>query len=72
MFTTQLLDVVTTAGVLYIVALGLLIVYGVLKIINLADGAFLVQAGEDDGDLGVRADVEGHARICSNSLFGPL
>src|SRR5207253_4999036 len=39
-FTTQLLDVVTTAGVLYIVALGLLIVYGVLKIINLAHGAF--------------------------------
>lgn len=41
MFTTQLLDVVTTAGVLYVVALGLLIVYGVLKIINLAHGAFL-------------------------------
>ena len=41
MFTTQLLDVMTTAGVLYIVALGLLIVYGVLKIINLAHGAFL-------------------------------
>src|SRR5207247_926838 len=40
-FTTPLLDVVTTAGVLYIVALGLLIVYGVLKIINLAHGAFL-------------------------------
>jgi branched-chain amino acid transport system permease protein len=38
---TQLLDVVTTAGVLYIVALGLLIVYGVLKIINLAHGAFI-------------------------------
>jgi branched-subunit amino acid ABC-type transport system permease component len=41
MYTTQLLDVVTTAGVLYIVAVGLLIVYGVLKIINLAHGAFL-------------------------------
>ncbi len=41
MFTTQLLDVVTTAGVLYIVALGLLVVYGVLKVINLAHGAFL-------------------------------
>jgi branched-chain amino acid transport system permease protein len=33
--------VVTTAGVLYVVAVGLLIVYGVLKIINLAHGAFL-------------------------------
>src|SRR5262247_4145539 len=41
MYTTQLLDVVTTAGVLYIVALGLLLVYGVLRIINLAHGAFL-------------------------------
>ncbi|MGY8683781.1 branched-chain amino acid ABC transporter permease [Bradyrhizobium sp. UFLA05-153] len=41
MYTIELLDVVTTAGVLYIVALGLLIVYGVLKIINLAHGAFL-------------------------------
>ncbi len=39
--STQLLDVVTTAGVLYIVAVGLLVVYGVLKIINLAHGAFL-------------------------------
>jgi len=41
-YTIQLLDVITTAGVLYIVALGLLLVYGVLKIINLAHGAFLV------------------------------
>jgi branched-chain amino acid transport system permease protein len=40
-YTIEVLDVVTTAGVLYIVALGLLIVYGVLKIINLAHGAFL-------------------------------
>jgi branched-subunit amino acid ABC-type transport system permease component len=42
MYTIELLDIVTTAAVLYIVALGLLIVYGVLKIINLAHGAFLV------------------------------
>ncbi len=41
MYTIELLDVLTTAGVFYIVALGLLIVYGVLKIINLAHGAFL-------------------------------
>ncbi len=41
MYTVEFLDVVTTAGVLYIVAVGLLIVYGVLKIINLAHGAFL-------------------------------
>src|SRR5712692_452838 len=41
MYTIEVLDVVTTAGVLYLVAVGLLIVYGVLKIINLAHGAFL-------------------------------
>lgn len=41
MYTVELLDIVTTAGVLYIVAVGLLVVYGVLKIINLAHGAFL-------------------------------
>lgn len=54
MFTTQLLDVVTTAGVLYIVALGLLIVYGVLKIINLAHGAFLAM-GAYAGVIATRA-----------------
>jgi branched-chain amino acid transport system permease protein len=53
-FITQLLDVVTTAGVLYIVALGLLIVYGVLKIINLAHGAFLAM-GAYAGVIATRA-----------------
>ncbi len=41
MILTQLLDVLSTAGTLYAVALGLLLVFGVLKIINLAHGAFL-------------------------------
>jgi urea transport system permease protein len=36
-----LLDVVTTAGVLFAVAMGLLVVFGVLKIINFAHGALL-------------------------------
>jgi branched-chain amino acid transport system permease protein len=44
----------TTAGVLYIVALGLLIVYGVLKIINLAHGAFLAM-GAYAGVIATRA-----------------
>jgi branched-chain amino acid transport system permease protein len=48
MYATQLLDVVTTAGVLYIVAVGLLVVYGVLKIINLAHGAFLAMGASGD------------------------
>jgi len=38
---TIVLDVVTTAGMLFIVAMGLLVVFGVLKIINFAHGAFL-------------------------------
>jgi urea transport system permease protein len=42
---TLLLDVVTTAGVLFAVAMGLLVVFGVLKIINFAHGAFLTLGG---------------------------
>ncbi len=39
------LDVITTACILYVVAVGLLIVYGVLKIINFAHGGFLTIGG---------------------------
>lgn len=39
---TQALDIVTFAGELFIVTVGLLLVFGILKIINLAHGAFLV------------------------------
>ncbi len=39
------LDIVTTAGILYIVAVGLLVVFGVLKIINFAHGGFLTIGG---------------------------
>jgi branched-chain amino acid transport system permease protein len=37
----QFLDVLTTAAILYAVAAGLLIVFGVMKIINFAHGGFL-------------------------------
>jgi branched-subunit amino acid ABC-type transport system permease component len=40
-----LLDVLTTAAILYVVAAGLLIVFGVLKIINFAHGGFLTIGG---------------------------
>ena len=40
-----LLDVVTTAAILFVVAAGLLIVFGVLKIINFAHGGFLTIGG---------------------------
>ena len=35
------LDILTTAAILFIVAAGLLIVFGVMKIINFAHGAFM-------------------------------
>jgi urea transport system permease protein len=38
---SQLLDIVTSAAILYAVAAGLLIVFGVMKIINFAHGGFL-------------------------------
>jgi branched-chain amino acid transport system permease protein len=38
---TLILDIATTAAILFIVASGLLIVFGVMKIINFAHGAFL-------------------------------
>ena len=39
------LDVVTTAAILFIVASGLLIIFGVMKIINFSHGAFLTVGG---------------------------
>lgn len=41
----QLLDVVTTAAIFYVVAAGLLIIFGVMKIINFAHGGFLTVGG---------------------------
>jgi branched-subunit amino acid ABC-type transport system permease component len=42
---SQVLDIVTAAAILYAVAAGLLIVFGVLKIINFAHGGFLTIGG---------------------------
>ncbi len=39
------LDITTTAAILYVVALGLLLIFGVMKIINFAHGAFLTVGG---------------------------
>ena len=38
---TVTLDIVTTAAMLFVVATGLLVIFGVMKIINFAHGAFL-------------------------------
>lgn len=43
--TAQLLDIVTTAAILFIVSAGLLIIFGVMKIINFAHGGFLTVGG---------------------------
>jgi urea transport system permease protein len=42
---SQFLDIVTSAAILYVVAAGLLIVFGVMKIINFAHGGFLTMGG---------------------------
>jgi branched-subunit amino acid ABC-type transport system permease component len=42
---SQFLDIVTTAAILYAVAAGLLLVFGVMKIINFAHGGFLTVGG---------------------------
>jgi branched-chain amino acid transport system permease protein len=41
----QLLDIISTASILYSVAAGLLIIFGVMKIINFAHGGFLTLGG---------------------------
>src|SRR5277367_5798518 len=45
MLVSQTLDIVTSAAILYVVAAGLLIVFGVMKIINFAHGGFLTMGG---------------------------
>lgn len=37
----DLLDIVTTVALLYVIAMGLLVVFGVMSVINLAHGAFI-------------------------------
>jgi branched-chain amino acid transport system permease protein len=41
----QVLDIITTAAILYAVCAGLLLVFGVMKIINFAHGGFLTVGG---------------------------
>ncbi|WP_046866690.1 branched-chain amino acid ABC transporter permease [Microvirga massiliensis] len=43
--TSQILDIVSTAAILFIVSTGLLLVFGVMKIINFAHGALLTVGG---------------------------
>lgn len=42
---STLLDILTTAAILYSVCAGLLLVFGVMKIINFAHGGFLTVGG---------------------------
>ena len=43
--TVLLLDIITTAAILFIVAAGLMIILGIMKLINFAHGAFLTVGG---------------------------
>lgn len=40
-----ILDIITTAAILYIVASGLLLVFGVMKLINFAHGGLMTLGG---------------------------
>ena len=71
--TELLLDAVTTAGILYAVAVGLLLVYGVLKIVNFAHGGFLTIGGYATlvvTQLGVSPWLAAPAAFAAGALFG--
>lgn len=60
---TLLLDIVSTAAILFIVSAGLLIVFGVMKIVNFAHGAFIT--------LGAYAALIA-SQLGLPAVFGPL
>jgi branched-chain amino acid transport system permease protein len=85
--TALVLDIVTTAAILFAVASGLLIILGVLKIVNFAHGAFLTiggysargdaawlerMVGPSVGGRGGGPDGSRHRTLCPTpALIGP-
>jgi branched-subunit amino acid ABC-type transport system permease component len=55
------LDVITTAAILFTVATGLLIVFGVMKIVNFAHGAFITLGAMRDWWRAISACCPGSA-----------
>lgn len=67
------LDIVTTAAILFLVAAGLLIVFGVMKIINFAHGAFLTMGAYASlivTQLGWNPWLSFPVAILAGALFG--
>lgn len=69
------LDILTTAAILYVVASGLLLIFGVMKIINFAHGGFLTlggYAGLVVTQLGWNPWLGGVAAFATGAVFGML
>lgn len=69
------LDILTTAAILYVVACGLLLIFGVMKIINFAHGGFLTlggYAGLVVTQLGWNPWLGGVAAFATGAVFGML
>lgn len=69
------LDILTTAAILYVVASGLLLIFGVMKIINFAHGGFLTlggYAGLVVTQLGWNPWLAGAAAFATGAVFGML
>lgn len=69
------LDILTTAAILYVVASGLLLIFGVMKIINFAHGGFLTlggYAGLVVTQLGWNPWLAGVAAFATGAVFGML
>jgi urea transport system permease protein len=69
------LDIVTTAAIFFVVSAGLLLIFGVMKIINFAHGGFLTlggYAGLVVTQLGWNPWLGGLAAFVTGALFGML
>lgn len=69
------LDIVTTAAILFVVASGLLLIFGVMKIINFAHGGFLTlggYAGLVVTQMGWNPWLSGLVAFAAGALFGML
>lgn len=69
------LDIVTTAAILFVVASGLLLIFGVMKIINFAHGGFLTlggYAGLVVTQMGWNPWLAGLVAFAAGAVFGML
>src|ERR1700693_2010169 len=73
--TALVLDIITTAAILFAVASGLLIILGVLKIVNFAHGGFLTIGGYSGlvvTQLGLNAWLAYPAAVVAGIVMGAV